>query len=145
VQTKELNVAEIEEWLSANQKRPAWLAQTLGVSHPTVSRWLKGQEIPEPMQHLIKLLIRGEVPPGFMKPQDPAILSFTPEEWRIMEIWRLREGFSDVKAWIAAKIRAYLAMNKAVRYPTADEDPYAPQALKVAEDEATYHTGTTGK
>lgn len=121
-----MTVSEIENWLEANRKRPAWLSQTLGVTHPTVSRWLKGQEIPEPMQHLLKLLIRGEIPPGFAKPHDPAILAFTADEWRVMEICRIREGFPDTKAWIVAKIRAYLAMSQPNSAPTlraAEEQP----------------------
>lgn len=106
---------------------------------------MNGQEIPEPMQHLLRLLIRGTVPPGFSKPQDPAVLGFTPAEWRIMEICRIREGFDTVNAWIVSKIRAYLAMSgnaAPVSYLSALEEP---QDLKVAEDVREYGTKPKGK
>ena len=92
--THEVTSNEIEEWLHANKKRPAWMAQTLGVTKPTIGRWLRGQEIPEPMQHLLKLLIRGEFPPGFAKPHDPAILAFTPDEWRVIAVEMKTRGAS---------------------------------------------------
>ena len=90
------------------------------------------------MQHLLRLLIRGTMPPGFSKPQDPSVLAFTPAEWRIMEICRVREGFDSVNTWIVSKIRAYLAMSgnsATVSYltPLADAED-----SKVADDVREY-------
>lgn len=133
-----ITAQELENWLHANRKKSPWLAQTVGVTKATVGRWLKGDPIPDPAQHLLRLLIRGTMPPGFSKPQDPAVLAFTPAEWRIMEICRVREGFDSVNTWIVSKIRAYLAMsgNSApVSYltPLADAED-----SKVADDVREY-------
>lgn len=130
-----ITIEEVLEWLTANRKNAAWLAKTIGVSQSTPSRWSKGDPIPAPSQHLLRLLIRGEVPPGFSKPTDPAVLGFTPAEWRVIEIARIREGFSDAKSFIVAKILAYLAMGRAtgtdapapasrprITYPTGNDD-----------------------
>jgi hypothetical protein len=151
VTTQDVTPNEIEEWLHANKKKGAWLAQTLGVTKPTIGRWLRGQEIPEPMQHLLKLLVRGELPPGFSKPHDPAVLAFTPDEWRVIEILRIREGFPDAKSWVVAKIRSYLAMLpkesgvKGIKYPTSDEEEGRFEHLRVAEGpEPKRGNGTEG-
>ena len=139
-----ITIQEVQDWLFQNRKNAAWLAKTLGVSQSTPSRWAKGDPIPEPSQHLLRLLIRGVMPPGFSKPQDPAVLAFTPAEWRIMEICRVREGFESVNDWIVSKIRAYLAMSgnaAPVSYLTALEDS---QDLKVAEDVREYGTKPKG-
>ena len=124
--------SEVEAWLVEKRETMTWLAATLGVSKSTPSRWSKGDPIPEPSQHLLKLLIRGEMPFSFSV--RPNMMRFTPQEWRAIEILRIREGFETSHDWIAAKIRAYLAMSKTmgVRYPTADDEPFS-QSAKVAE------------
>jgi len=111
VADNEITWQETAEWLEANRKNSAWLAKTLGVSASTPSRWSKGDPIPEPSQHLLRLLIRGELPPGFAAPRDPAVLAFTQEEWRVIELCSVREGYPDATSWVVAKIRAYLAMS----------------------------------
>ena len=138
-----VTAAEIRDWLDTHHKKPAWLAATIGVTKPTVGRWLQGQDIPEPMQHLLRLLVRGIMPPGFSAPRSDGELTFTPAEWRVIEICRVREGFPDAVAWIVHKIRAYLAMTNQIPALAVVEPP--PPLARVAEDPVTYKTKTGPK
>jgi hypothetical protein len=145
VSDEPITIQEVQDWLFQHRKNAAWLSKTLGISQSTPSRWAKGDPIPEPSQHLLRLLIRGIMPPGFSKPHDPAVLAFTPAEWRVMEICRVREGFDSVNAWIVSKIRAYLTMSgllpeKKVTYHLEPVDD-----IKVAEDERSYGAKKTSR
>jgi DNA-binding transcriptional regulator YdaS (Cro superfamily) len=52
-------------WLWEARRRQQWLAAELGVSGPTVSRWLNGKRIPEaPYRKAIARLTRGKVTVG---------------------------------------------------------------------------------
>ena len=140
-----VTAAELQEWLDANHKTGLWLSEVLGVSRATVSRWLnEHREIPAPEEKLVRLLIRGEMPFSFSV--RPNIMRFTPQEWRAIEILRIREGFETSHDWIAAKIRAYLAMSKTtgVRYPTADEEEFTPSSMVADAPKEEEGNGTDG-
>lgn len=130
-----LSYSEISEWLLATGQKAKWLAKTIGVSASTITRWSKGDPIPESSQKLLRLLIRGEKPDGFPDHQIPSLLSFTDQEWRKIEALRTRRGFPNAQSWIVHKIRSHLAMTESIDYKAGSG---AFPSLKVADDIAEY-------
>lgn len=106
------------------------LADMLGTSHTSVGRWLKGvHAISGPEQKLLSYLIHGELPFPAQKAKEGMYLDFSADEFAIIQVLARREGFACAEEWIAAKIRAYLAMSNTA---------LSVESLRVATDEKPY-------
>ena len=103
---------EIAEWLKSNQKRPAWLAQTMKVTPATVSRWLNNKNpIAGSDEKLLKLLIRDEMPFEITGEKLlNSVLDFTEDQYRVICILATRQSSSPAQ-WIANQIRSYFVWN----------------------------------
>lgn len=105
------------------------LANMLGVSHTSVSRWLKSvHAISGPEQKLLCYLIYGIMPFPVQAADDGWHLDFSKEEFSVIQCLSRRDGYHSPEEWVADKIRAYLAMTRT----TPNEKTLA------AEDEASY-------
>jgi hypothetical protein len=106
-----ISAEEIKTWLSRQGHNATWLAGEIGVNKATVSRWLnKRRPVPGPESRLLRFLIHGELPFEIAGLRPDGVLLFSGEEWRRIEKLRIRENFPTAEAWVAAKVRAYLAM-----------------------------------
>ena len=120
----EITPASLHEWMKKNRYRQAQIAQKLGTSATTVSRWLSGvHDIPSAEKKLLAYLMHGKLPfePAHAAANTSNKLNFTAEEWRVIEILRRREGFENADSWIATKIRIYLA-----QVPDNIKEPHHP-------------------
>lgn len=91
------------------------LASMLGISHTSVSRWLKNvHAISGPEQKLLAYLIRGELPFPVQRVEEGWNLDFTRDEFALIQFLARRDGFVSAEAWVTAKIRTYLAMDQTV-------------------------------
>lgn len=121
---------EIKEWMEASNYTQQEVATMLGTTSGTISRWIAGKvEIPLPQKKLLAYLIRGEMPFPVQNAKDGMYLDFSADEFALIQLLARREGFACAEDWIASKIRAYLAMQKA-------GPPM--ESLRVAEDETPY-------
>ena len=102
----------------------------LGTTSGTISRWIAGKvEIPLPQKKLLAYLIRGEMPFPVQSAKEGMFLDFSADEFALIQLLSRREGYACAEDWIAAKIRAYLAMS----------NTSAPmESLRVATDEKPY-------
>lgn len=106
------------------------LSKMLGTSQGTINRWLKNvHSISGPEQKLLSYLIHGELPFPAQKAKEGMYLDFSADEFAIIQVLARREGYACAEDWIAAKIRAYLAM-------TNTAPPV--ESLRVATDEKPY-------
>ena len=108
--------SEIDAYLASNNRKRPWLAALLGVTKSTVGHWCNNtRPIPEPEEKLLRLLIRGEFPFAEHIAKPKHVLEFSADELRILNILRTREGYPTIDAWIAARIRDYLAVYQSKR------------------------------
>jgi transcriptional regulator with XRE-family HTH domain len=93
------------------------VAQMLGVSSPsTVKSWEDGQDIPGPVQLLLRMLIHGELP--FAKPAEDTSaeeekhfwqLKLTLADWHKLESLAAAAGFATVRDYLLSLIQEHLA------------------------------------
>jgi transcriptional regulator with XRE-family HTH domain len=130
---------ELKECVEKHPKNQSQIADDIGITRATIGRWIKGERnISEPDSKLLRLYFYNEVPfqglhPG---PDLGNILSFSPEEWRIMEILARRQGMVDTKAWIISQIRAYLDHNSQAQEARKELQNSAPGSQKQSPPQA---------
>ncbi len=112
--------SEVSEWLKSNDKKAAWLAETMRVTPATVSRWLNEKNpISGSDEAILKLLVRGEMPFDIVHEKTlHGVLDFTEDQWRVITILANRMSTTPGK-WIADKIRWMLAGDATAREETA--------------------------
>ncbi len=105
-----MNGEELKKWRRAKEWTQESLAQALGCSSAAVNRWEKGQEIPEPLQKLLRLLILGESPFSSPAPSTPELhdAAFTLQEWEQLDLLRARHNFGSVREYLVDVVRKHL-------------------------------------
>lgn len=73
-------IADLESWLTEQERTQAWLAKALGVSAPSVNAWFARQTRPQPhLRETIEVITNGAVTregwlfPSEIKTRDDAI------------------------------------------------------------------------
>lgn len=105
------------------------VAKELGVSRTTLHHWSKGnRDIPEDSLKLLRLYFYGEIPFGVVEePLDlSSALSFTPQEWAIMEILAKRKGLTGAKQWVIVTLKTEYQRELAAK---AQEEKELPKQL----------------
>lgn len=124
----EITPQELKDWMKSQKITQLALANLLGVSHTSVSRWLKSvHAISGPEQKLLAYLIRGEMPFPVQIADEGWHLDFSKEEFVIIQYLSRRDGYSSPEEWVADKIRTYIAMTQTTIEKTAaaeQETPY---------------------
>lgn len=80
---------EIKRWRDQSGISQRELALKLEVSDSAVNRWENGQDIPGPVQLLLRMLIHGEMP--FSGPDDKAEV----EKLEAKHFWELKMSLAD--------------------------------------------------
>jgi transcriptional regulator with XRE-family HTH domain len=121
----------------------AEIAELLGITQTAVSKIEKDQRtLSDSEKALLDLYFFGKMPFEIVnQPQLKSVLEFTPLQWRVITIIATKRGMTP-SAWIADRIRDYLAFNEEARKISEEDTPPAHlQSLpKVAEDEIPYRT-----
>lgn len=100
--------------LNAWRRSKGWTQQSLGdalgCSHTAVNRWENGQDIPGPVQKLLRLLMFGENPFTAGSPLDTPLdqSAFTVKEWEHLDRLRLKRGFRSVREYLVHTVREHL-------------------------------------
>lgn len=106
---------EIQQWMLTMDYTQEMVANLLGTTSGTISRWISEKvKIPLPQMKLLAYLIRGELPFPIQNLDQGWNLDFSAQEFALIQVLARREGFSSAQDWVVAKIRAYLAMTGAV-------------------------------
>lgn len=103
----EITAHELREWRTRQGLTQTELGKIVGWKKLVVTNIETGRrKISEAEQKVLQMIINGA--PAIGSHLD-ASMKFTADEWATMQKMALREGYGDAKAWIVAKIRAYLA------------------------------------
>lgn len=106
---------ELKHWREQRGISQRDLAAQLDVSDSAVNRWENGQQIPGPVQMLLRLLIHGELPFGAGR-EDTAdeeskhfwALKLTLADWHKLEGLASTAGFVTVRDYLLHLIREHL-------------------------------------
>lgn len=127
------------------------LAKILDITHTSVSRWEDGQEIPSPMQKLLRLFFQGLNPFGGPLAEPTKIrVELEEEEFEELRQLAIRKGFDTLKSYLAWVLRKHLQETR-MQPPTVlnAKDPYRPlypeSVSKVAEDEVPFRVNPPPK
>lgn len=110
-----MNGNELKLWREQRGLSQRDLAAQLDVSDSAVNRWENGQEIPGPVQMLLRLLIHGEMPFGNGQEDTAAeeakhfwALKLTLADWHKLEGLAATAGFATVRDYLLHLIREHL-------------------------------------
>lgn len=110
-----IDATSLKSWRESRKLSQLDLGGMLGVSHSAVNRWENGQEIPGPVQMLLRLLIHGEMP--FGGGQEDTVkeeakhfwsLKLTLGDWHKLEGLASSAGFPTVRDYLLHLIREHL-------------------------------------
>jgi transcriptional regulator with XRE-family HTH domain len=138
------NLARLRGSRDMNQTQ---IAKILGIKQNAVSNIEKGiRALSDSEKALLDLYFFGKMPFAIVnQPLLKSVLEFTPLQWRVITIIATKRGMKP-GAWIADRIRDYLAFNEEAREISAEhEESDTPHSHlqpmdKVAEDETPYRT-----
>jgi transcriptional regulator with XRE-family HTH domain len=109
--------AELRDWRKAKGLTQESLGQAIGCTHPTVNRWEKGRDIPEPVQKLLRLYMFGEHP--FKKTpaavRNMGAMPLTLEEWSQLEAARISSGCATVEEYLVDVVRKHLRSKRSTK------------------------------
>ena len=139
-----MNDSELKNLRESRNLSQRDLAKILDVAPPTVSRWEDGQEIPSPMQKLLRLFFQGLNPFGGPLAESTKIrVELEEEEFEELRQLAIRKGFDTLKSYLAWVLRKHLQETR-MQPPTVlnAKDPYRPlypeTVSKVAEEQVPF-------
>lgn len=107
--TEDITPEQLRAWRKEHGLTQTALGDKIGLDKVAISNIETGRRGISPAeQRLLLQIMRNQ-----QADSDEWRLKFTAEQWKDVLIRSRREGFEDPTSWIAAKIRAYLAMDSA--------------------------------
>ena len=124
-----MNGPELKAWRDRQGMSQRDLAAKLDISDSAVNRWENGQDIPGPVQILLRMLIHGEMP--FSEPDAAAAalevehfwkLRLTLSDWHKLEALATAGGFATVRDYLLALIQEDLRAARAADKGWSQDD-----------------------
>ena len=109
-----MNGSELKQWREKRGLSQRELALQLDISDSAVNRWENGQDIPGPVQLLLKLLMHGKMPFGTVEDTSEVEakhfwqLKMSLADWHKLECLAGTAGYASVRDYLLSLIQEHL-------------------------------------